>query len=188
LSIARNNSAANLVEYFADLVGWAGTGNPNIDWQEVEESLGLALPDDYKLFIARFPRGFIQNYIQICPPRLHDGRLDLLGTFRIVLDNMREMREDRPEDFPFPIYPEPGGLIIWGNAKRGEYFYWLPSSPNPNEWEIVVSGSGWEDLVKFPGPMIRFLTGLVEGHVSAPVLAKDLAEIEPCFTAWPGGA
>lgn len=173
----------NRISRLAQLTGWEGVG-VDLDWVEVERALGLPLPQEYKEYVRKFPRGFFNDYVQVITPDRYEGRLDLLGTFRMVLDNMREMRGDRPQEFPHPIYPELDGVIPWGNSPKGEYFYWVSSDSNPDKWCTAISGSGWHDWEVHSQSMVGLLAGLMTGEVESKLLQKDLNSGIPSFRPW----
>lgn len=78
---------------------------------------------------------------------------------------MRETRAPGYASFPYPIYPEVGGLIILGNGRNGEEFYWLRGSDDPDEWSVVVANSGWTEWGKVSKPMSQFLLDVRIGQI-----------------------
>lgn len=55
----------------------------------------------------------------------------------------------------FPVYPEPGGLLMWGNTPNADHCMWL-TDPDPEKWTIVIENA---DFWHFKGGLLfpRFL-------------------------------
>ncbi|MER6172879.1 hypothetical protein [Streptosporangium sp. NPDC001681] len=72
------------------------------DWSEVEATLGLGPPADFKTLIEQYGHGqFVDFITPLTPFGAHD-----------LLDRERSFRERYPDECPYPFYPEPGGLLV----------------------------------------------------------------------------
>ena len=40
---------------------------------------------------------------------------------------------------PYPVYPEPGGLLPWGGIRDGGYAFWLTGPGEPVGWPVVLA-------------------------------------------------
>lgn len=109
-----SKNAREQVDDLARLVGWTGSGYEGINWETVENSLGLPIPLDFKELIKRFPRGAFQGMLELSVPEDCGRGIELIGGLAIVLEDMRRWREDEPERFPYPLYPEEGGVVRGG--------------------------------------------------------------------------
>ena len=120
----------------------------DVDWDLLEEFLGLTYPSDFKDLIGKYGRGrwfdhasFIydtpKNQLQACQAvknaatRLHP--LLQLG-----------MRDDSREELKLPCYPSPGGLFPFMNDLSGSVYCWLTKPKNPEKWPVYCwfQGSG----------------------------------------------
>ena len=99
------------------------------DWDVV----GLALPSDYRALVERYGRGEFNDLWSVFPPFGPDTLTDQIA----VLEVDRDVRRDWPADYPYPLYPEPGGLLIWGAGSDGHRLCWLTEG-RPDEWPVVV--------------------------------------------------
>lgn len=54
-----------------------------------------------------------------------------------VMDYERETRSEDPEDYPYPLHPEPGGLLPWGGTSNGQPLCWVTAG-EPATWSVVV--------------------------------------------------
>src|SRR6266540_3689111 len=66
-----------------------------------------------------------------------DGVFDLVKHARRLVDFHRPLRDELPEDFPHPLYPEPGGLLEWASTSNGDSRCWLTGG-DPDSWPAVV--------------------------------------------------
>jgi hypothetical protein len=164
-------SAREQVDHLAEIVGWTGRGCERIDWRAVQKSLGLPIPQDFKELIHRFPRGQFQRSITLSVPEDHGSGIELIGSLELVLEDMRQWRQDEPERFPYPIYPEKDGLVPWAAGSHGETFFWLADGPDPDQWQVVgceFSEMLWE---RFPMSATRFISGYVTGSLNSTLFA-----------------
>lgn len=156
------------VERLADLVGLRDSADLRYDWEEIERSLGgVGLPRDYRALVETFPPGrFHQSISVIRPGDARAPATEYLGHYAYRLEDMRHARADDndPAHFPYPIFPEPGGLLPWGVGRRGELLFWLTESPDPNKWDVVTADPGWTRWKVFPGTMCEFLVQLIAGR------------------------
>jgi uncharacterized protein (TIGR02996 family) len=99
--------------------------HPRGSWAAVEEALGLRLPADYKAFLDVYGVGTLYA-------------LDIHHPFTIRGD----VREDwirfahRYDVLPYPIFPEPGGLLPFGTLGDRGILGWLTEGA-PHEWPFV---------------------------------------------------
>lgn len=141
-------------------------GNP-ADWPRVERALGLTLPLDYKQYIGAYGRGIVADFIHPFDPCVPDEvaqRDELLG-------HHRRVRESRGRDlFPYPIYPEPGGLLLWGETENGDALFWLAEG-DPDAWPTIVTGTRNLHVERHDMPMTAFIARFVAGTIESRVLA-----------------
>ncbi|MGC4747623.1 SMI1/KNR4 family protein [Micromonospora sp. DT201] len=144
------------------------SGRP-FDWSLIERSLGnLALPGDYKALVERFPDGRFAEAITVIRPGVKRGDPeDFLGYYSHRLNDMREWRADGDGVFPYPIFPEPDGLLPWGEGPRGELFFWLTNSTEPDSWIVVWADVDFTEWHSFSGGVCQFLLKVVLGDVVA---------------------
>lgn len=100
--------------------------------------------------------------------RLEDYGLTMLGTLRSV-------RADG-EAVPYPIHPEPGGLLPWGYTGNGDWCYWVTDpSDEPDAWAIAIKGSRLPDWFDHAGPLVGFMVDLLSRRVQDSFLPPEVA-------------
>jgi hypothetical protein len=190
-------------EHLARLTGWEGHGTPRVDWKQAEEEVGIALPPDFCELAERFPFGVFQGYLDFVPSI--GGLVDLRER---PLDDLRRWRDNTPDDeeiryrkyleelaalkgeelppdpvpcFPFPLWPEPGGIFPWGLGSGDEFFFWLRSGPDPGSWPVVWCHGDDPEWEQFDGTTTEFLIALVTGQVDTRRLGSPIFPPPPRF-------
>src|SRR5687767_3084452 len=100
-------------------------GDPD-RWPQIELRLGRRLPSDYKAFIATYGSGRVGEFINVANPFSDNPHV------RDLPDEMLKIYRDirKFEHIPFPIHPEPGGLIPWGDTDKGDVLFWVADPPD----------------------------------------------------------
>lgn len=103
--------AADCVRRLAARAGVGTSEGRYFDWAAIERDLGLRLPAGYKELAESFPDGYFRRFVAVRrPAQWPDGRVRLLSEFASgQLEFMREYRETGEVEFPYPLFPEPGG-------------------------------------------------------------------------------
>ena len=98
--------------------------------------------------------------------------------------------------FPYPLFPEPGGLLTWGYIATSGRAMWLTGSRDPDEWPVVAATEECDYWDRFDGTACEFLiavatarydaSGFIQGAtidaqgVRLPMRPMDLSE-QPVF-------
>ncbi len=108
------------------------------DWSRAETALGLVLPTDFKALLRRYGLGQFDDVTLYTPFDAHThGVCDLVRRARDLVDDHQPLRDEFPEDFPYPLYPEPGGLLEWAGTGNGDQLCWLTAG-HPDNWPVVL--------------------------------------------------
>ena len=159
------------------------TGRPAIGWLEVEAAAGTPLPPDYRAFVEAYGPGAVDGFLWVLHPATANAHLSLqeaIGGRHSQLWALRTLREGG-EEIPYPIYPEPGGLLPWGITDNGDVCYWHTASADPAAWTVAANesrGPEWDD---FRGTMVEFLVGVLSGRHRCPVFPEDFPSHIPTF-------
>jgi SUKH superfamily protein len=95
----------------------------------------VALPADYRDLVTRYGNGVFNDHVVLLVPF---GECTLLGYGVDLLDGDRDLREEcDEEDYPYPLYPEPGGLLVWATTTNGARLCWLTTG-DPDTWQVIA--------------------------------------------------
>ncbi|MFC4856931.1 SMI1/KNR4 family protein [Actinophytocola glycyrrhizae] len=168
------------VDELCALVGLTDFAQPEYQWDEIEHSLGLRLPDDYKELVGKFPPGHFQGFLHVIRPGdVGEASSEYLGYYSHRLDDMRTWRADEPDRFPYPIFPESGGLIPWGVTTQGDLFFWATDLTDPNSWPVVVTDYEFSNWKKVSKGLASFLRDVVTGRFDGQPYGADSASNTP---------
>jgi len=102
--------------------------------------------------------------------QLPTGSGRLLSDYAVVeLDYLREVRASGESSFPFPVFPEPGGVLPWGSIRSPGHAYWLTGPEDPDDWPVIAAthnGGYWD---RFDGSACQFLAEVAAGRYEASV-------------------
>ena len=149
-------------------------------WGEIVDAIGFALPVDYTRFIESYGSGSINRFIHVFNPFSANLHINLLQQLTRVLASLRALKEEFPEEIPFPLLYEPGGLMPWALTDNGDIFCWRTQGVS-GQWSTVVveRSSGCPE---FKMPMSRFLGQALRGTLDASVFPRSFATQAPTFT------
>ena len=128
-----------------------GRSTSAIQWTEIENDLGTKLPADYREFDAIYGEGFIGNELGISIGE------DLGDAIEDTQSNIGVLRDEFPELYPVLLFPEPGGLLVWGGSGSGHHWYWSTESKHPDLWTVVMYEDG-----TYPPKFHRFGVSMTE--------------------------
>jgi hypothetical protein len=144
------------------------------DWRFPEATLGLRLPTDFKALLCHYGIGTFDDIMLWTPfaSRGH-GVFDLLGRARELVDLHQPLRDEYPEEFPYPLYPEPGGLLEWAGDGDGDSLCWLTEGES-DSWPVVV----WnirEGAHRYDVGAVELLHGYLSGQREVELLRSPPA-------------
>lgn len=161
--------AASCVQRLAELAGVEAVPTPVVDWPAVEAAIRMPLPEDYKLLVDSLPDGWFRDFVRVIrPSRSPDRKIGFLDTGTLNrLEDMRRWRAEGYGIYPYPIYPEPGGLLPWGTSIRRALFFWLTEPADPRRWPVITASAEWDYWDRFDGTVCEFLVQVAAGQYDA---------------------
>ena len=146
-------------------------------WIDVEEKLGIKLPNDYKEFITVYGSGYIGDFLWVLNPFSKDGNLyDDMKHFQWAYS---ELRKDFPKDYPRLPFPENNSLIIWGATDNGDYLFWVyDKDVEPNNWKVGIYDNDYNQEDIFEMNMSTFLEKLVKNEIETDAFPEDWLEMK----------
>lgn len=151
-------------------------------WEEIEESVGTALPSDYKEFISTYGTGGIDDFLWILTPFVKDENVNLITKSRVILEAYVQSKQNHPEYYPHGVFPNENGLLPWAFTDNGDVLYWLVKG-NPDQWKIVAYDSRSENY-EYPLSMTEFLYGIINKSLVCEVFPEDFPNESPEFISY----
>lgn len=148
-------------------------------WEPIEAELGTPLPQDYKDFVRLYGYGNFLEIIGIHVPFSTSPYVRLVPQIPLICDALRG-----EEDRPYPLWPEPGGLIPFGKTDYGDFLCWLPRG-EPEDWSVVVYDRGFGRFETFDCSLTTFLAGLVTGELLPKEFPDNLLPCDEPFLPGP---
>ncbi|MFB7756255.1 hypothetical protein ACFC18_42720 [Streptomyces sp. NPDC056121] len=154
---------------------WRVAAGRSVAWAALEAILGTALPSDFRSLAEAYPVLVIDDFLSVSVPRpgteeswASQSREDE------ILQDLYEMGET--EDYV--PYPQPGGLISWGDSSSGDVLYWKTSPADPDAWPVVVrtDNSEW---FEFPVCAVEFLAGVYGRTIDVPGMPRNFPSSNP---------
>ncbi|MDC0767728.1 SMI1/KNR4 family protein [Streptomyces sp. HD] len=154
-----------------------------VDWETVEEWLGVRLPGDYRQLADRHGPLDFGEYLWIHVP-CADGRFDYGDWLRETHRQARSQLRALPEDERPRVHPEPGGLLAWGSTRGGDMLFWDTSaSDDPDAWPVVqrhagaIPGSGLRDWHRYDLTLTAYLRHAVRESWESPTPPGPLLQL-----------
>ncbi|WP_329065623.1 SMI1/KNR4 family protein [Amycolatopsis sp. NBC_01480] len=175
--------ARHSIEELAKAAHWAGGIKKGRGWDVVEREIGITLPDDYKEMMSIFPSGFFRNAVSFNNPI--DERTDFEKFVREDVRNTIEVIGDRDldylEDTDYRLFPEPGGLLPWGNDMQGGMFCWLTKPDDPNQWPVAYYSQDLLEWSEHNGGTIEVIWEILTHVGDDNILHRRLDHELPIF-------
>jgi len=151
-------------------------------WEPVEAHLGTKLPEDYKQLARLYGRGTFMELLSVNLPGDRDRRGSLEGELR-----MAGAMVNYGVPVPYPVWPEPGGLLNIGLTAFNDRLFWLTRG-DPAEWRVVVWDRAFQRLETFDCDLTGFLAGLATGEIAPEAFADRALSAAPLFEPAPDTA
>lgn len=152
------------------------------DWAEVEAALDSPLPADYRALVDRYGTGGVGDFLWLLTPFTRSQDQNLLVAGRRILVAYRAIQADEPARYPFPAYPDEGGLLPWAVSDNGDTLYWQTSGDDPDQWPVVVFNGDHNRHETFAGGAAAFLADWLGGAFQSAILPQP-GELELAWFA-----
>ncbi|MFE2283749.1 SMI1/KNR4 family protein [Streptomyces sp. NPDC059443] len=141
------------------------------DWEEVERTLGVELPSDYKELIRVYGGSNWDDYLYVLEPDCLNDNYDLIEWAENQAEDLEGLWEF--EKKPVELEPEGSRVLPWATTDNGECLYWLiQPGLEPDQWTVMVNearGDRWEH---FDASCTQFLAASLDGQLQSNVLSS----------------
>ena len=83
-------------------------------------------------------------------------------------------------EFPYPLYPENGGVLPWGGTDNGDQLYWVTNG-TPNEWTVLINEVRSSNFQEFDYSMTGFICAWIKGDIECELIPYDAIDHELLF-------
>lgn len=143
------------------------------DWEEVEGSLGLRFPADYREFISTYGSG-TTGFLWVASPFSPERINGIPTAMAALLERQRELRESGMIDHPYAIYPEPGGLFPWGGTDNGDDLFWVTSKDGrPESWPVLIHATRDSEVEEHATGMVGFISQAISGQLQSELIPSN---------------
>jgi hypothetical protein len=147
-----------------------------VPWQLSRAEIGLDFPADYRQFADRYGSGRAtrsDGFINVAVFSPDAGEHPFAGGtgFTAVMANQAKgiypgFVFDGADEYywggtVYPVQPDPGGLLAWGENNDGDIFFWL--TEDPDRWPVVMWARGPATTFRYEGGMVDFLLSVLTG-------------------------
>jgi hypothetical protein len=170
------------------LLGLPDEVDGRVPWDSSRAEVGFDFPEDFRDFIDTYGSVVLNNLLSIWSPQIAPRRFNapsgLSGFSNYVWFCSKEggqgilrerLRSRWPEGQPYPVWPERGGLILWGRSPRKHQCYWVTEGDDSNSWPIVV----WFDETEWLRFDMSFSQFLLEVVMGESELSEELIDGGP---------
>ncbi|RKR93068.1 SUKH superfamily protein [Micromonospora pisi] len=133
-----------------------------------EAELGLALPADFKELLSAYGVGRFLDYLFAYPLAGHDMNIRRNS---LLLEGHSASRDKFPAWYPYPLYPEANGLLLWGGTYDGHSLCWLTGG-EPDKWPVVVWHQRNSDYRLYQGGAVAFIASWLERKLPTRTLPR----------------
>lgn len=152
-----------------------------VRWEVLKQELGVDLPPDFCAFAEAYPRLELDDFLLLHVPEPGDES-SFVETVREAAELIRDLSEAGMSKGYVP-FPEPGGLLEWGNSNQGDSFYWRTWSASPAEWSVVVSGRN-DDWSEYAIGAVDFLAAVYRRDLVIPGISKCFPGEDPAVVVY----
>lgn len=130
------------------------------EWSAFQEKVGLTFPEEYCTISSTYGSGrFLGGELKVANP--FDPDDEDFASFELT--RLRETKDNYPDEVPYPLFPDLGGLYPFGIDGNGNTFLWKTDA-SPEKWPIVCFNS--EDYSEEVNhSLIQFLILLISNQL-----------------------
>jgi len=134
---------------------------PQVDLRAFEREVGVPLPHDFARLASIYGIGRFDELVSVLAPD-PGMRCGMFGRTQDERETHEYLAEDDPDpSLPYPIYPDDGGLLKWGEHDCGHRLWWLTRG-HPDRWPVLIQADDGEDFFMYAGTATGLVCDLIE--------------------------
>lgn len=151
----------------------------SINWVVIESKYNIFVPNDFKDLISVYGSGAIDGFVWLLNPASTNCHLNF-DKSSYFLSSYRVMKEEFPDDYPRPPYPERDSFFPWAVTDNGETFVWIVSG-TPIEWKVGIHSVDQSIEEIYSMGTVEFLISLLRKEVKSRILPSQFPSENPQF-------
>lgn len=163
-----------------------------VPWHLSRAEVGMDFPADFRGFVDRFGGGQFRRELAVHSPTAWASPGSPNGFERFILDTTEDgsigdylagaYEDGDYDECPHPVYPEPGGLLLWGNTWNADQLFWLTEGEDPDKWPVAIWYRQLAEWDTFDGGFAAFSLALITG--AYPMAHELLPSPDPEVPEW----
>jgi hypothetical protein len=142
----------------------------------------LALPADYAALLATYGPGTFGTRLQVLAPGMAGTAFDIAEMTRSAAGAARDLLDDFGDRFPpYPWWPEPGSLVLWGLLDDIHDLYWLTDGDDPDGWPVVAARAVEQLEARLEPTATGLIVALLERGPGLPDFLEPLPDAQRVF-------
>jgi hypothetical protein len=126
------------------------------------------LPADHLALLDAYGLGSFVDFLTIHPP----AWVATEGATWSASE--RGLHAAHPAAYPFPFYPDPGGLLVFGTTDNGDRLYYRTEG-EPDAWQVVLWESRGDEHLVIEGGVTTFLREWLTRELEVTVFPDPLS-------------
>lgn len=140
-------------------------------WNDVESSLAIELPNDYKRFIDKYGTGWIGDFLLVLDPSSVTERYNLVRSSVDILGNYQSSKESFPQYYSHTIFNGKNGIFPCGITDNADVIYW--EYENGEQKNIVVYNARGGDYFSIESTLTDFIYGVLAKTIVCDRFPED---------------
>lgn len=131
---------------------------PAKGWPEVQRTLRIALPSDYRDFALHYGSGYFDDPGRLIVWAWNPFSPEYLSDLERCCEELRKDRGDllREPNLPYGVFSHRPGWLPWGNDIDGSLLCWL-TEEKPDDWPVILLSPERTSFQQLHLPMTTFL-------------------------------
>lgn len=146
-----------------------------VPWDESSQEIGVRFPADYRRLIDTYGQIALNGELHVWGPSDQVSQPGAPTGFKGFEYNATDpygfcgclaqcYADGSRDEWPYPVFPAPGGILNWGNNSASDHLFWLMEGDDPDRWPIVIVYRADFEWERFDGTVTELLVQLLTGE------------------------
>lgn len=151
-----------------------------LDWDKIEQDVGVELPHGYKEFVSHYGTGSIGGFLWVFNP-ISENRSLNTEAIRYFQSSYAELKQDFPDDYSRPTFPALGSFLPWAITDNGDTLVWVLDGAPAENWKVGVMASDQVDEEISDFNFVEFVVRLLDKKIVSSILPQQFLDMEKEF-------